>query len=90
MVTSFIDQEQEYLDWIAAHPAGYVVNHYRKPSAAYLKLHRATCRSISTDRWTNYTTRTYAKTCSDSRPDLERWARTETGGILDDCRQCNP
>lgn len=89
MQVSFVDDEAEYLRWLDEHPDGYVVNHHRNAGPAYLKLHRATCRSISTDKRTNYTTRAYAKTCSDTRADLDSWARS-IGGELSECPGCKP
>ena len=37
----------EYLDWLADHPEGFVLNRWSKPSPRYLVLHKATCYSIS-------------------------------------------
>ncbi len=43
----FKDDDRGFLRWIAEHPDGFVVNTYRNPSPQYLRLHRASCRSIS-------------------------------------------
>jgi hypothetical protein len=43
----FVHDDPGYLRWLARHPTGYVINTYARPSASYLKLHRATCASIS-------------------------------------------
>jgi hypothetical protein len=43
----FIDDDGSYTDWIARNPEGFVLNTYREPTPRYLKLHRATCRTIN-------------------------------------------
>jgi hypothetical protein len=43
----FVDDDASYLGWLAEHPAGYVINTGRNPSAAYLMLHRTNCGTIS-------------------------------------------
>lgn len=91
MVEKFIDNDDGYLNWIKANPTGYVVNCDRYPRAAYLVLHRATCRSISGkptfgERWTT----AYIKVCSLDRHELESWARREIGGELRLNCLCNP
>jgi hypothetical protein len=85
----FKDREAENLTWVAGNPRGYVVNCYRNPSASYLKLHRATCAFITSDRITNYTTRD-AKACALDLHELERWAVEKIGGGLSPCSNCNP
>ena len=43
----FIDDVAGYLAWVEQNPDGSVLNTYRTPTAGYLKLHRATCRTIN-------------------------------------------
>lgn len=43
----FKDDDIGYLNWIAAHPAGSVLNANRTPNAAYVMLHRASRNTIS-------------------------------------------
>ena len=43
----FIDDVAGYLAWVKQNPHGSVLNTYRMPTAGYLKLHRATCRTIN-------------------------------------------
>ncbi len=92
MPVPFVDDELGYKRWIAAHPGGYVVNTYRTPGPTYLKLHRATCRTISGSpaRGIRWTSGGYAKVCADDRAELDRWARTAVGGTLDPCPFCQP
>ena len=85
----FRGDDEAYLHWIAEHPGGYVVNAGRNPRASYLKLHRATCRRISSPgRPGAYTERDYIKICSQGRSALDRWARDDVGGALDATCAC--
>ena len=34
MPTEFVDQDNQYLDWLADHPNGFVLNCGRKPTAS--------------------------------------------------------
>jgi hypothetical protein len=88
MPLPFVDDEAGYLSWLRDHPQGYVLNTDRSPRAAYLILHRATCRTISgrSDNWTH----NYAKVCADTVSELEVWARAKTGGFLTHCGICAP
>jgi hypothetical protein len=84
----FINEDEAYLRWIDQHPGGYVVNATRRPTAAYLKLHRATCVHISTDRRSNWTSPDYIKVCSTKLDQLNAWALEEIGGELQSCGFC--
>lgn len=91
MVEMFIDKDDDYLQWLATNPGGFVVNCDRKPHTRYLKLHRATCRTVTGtpangQRWTTL----YAKVCSPSIKELERWVNQQVGGQLRPCGLCNP
>jgi hypothetical protein len=90
-VAEFVDKDAEYLNWIESHPEGFVVNTTRFPTANYLKLHRASCRTISGEpsrgiQWTI----DYRKACSSDVGPLENWARRKTGGELQPCGLCKP
>ena len=81
----FRGDDDGYLDWLAAHPSGYVVNAERNPKSNYLKLHHATCRYISgpprsRGAWTD---RQYIKICAPDIAGLEQWARENVGAPLD-------
>src|ERR1035441_8706919 len=43
----FVHDDVGYLAWLSGHPDGFVINTYSSPSPAYLKLHQATCSTIS-------------------------------------------
>jgi hypothetical protein len=89
MLEVFIDQDRQYLAWLAANPGGYVVNTYRSPSPNYLKLHLSACRTISGNptrgRWC---TKDYAQVCSPIIGELTDWATREVGGKLEPCGTC--
>ena len=42
----FVDDHDSYLEWLVAHPEGFVINTERSPRAAYVMLHRSSCRTI--------------------------------------------
>lgn len=84
----FLDDDRGYGAWLRDHPDEYVVNADRPPNASYLRLHRATCRTISGEpargrAWTV----TATKACG-RRDELTQWARSEVGGALSPCPTC--
>ena len=88
----FEDDDTGYLAWVESHQHGFVVNSTRTPDPRYLILHRASCGTITGkpargDRWT---TGDFIKVCSDTRSDLEQWARQISGDELHPCRLCRP
>jgi hypothetical protein len=90
MRTTFLDDDAGFIRWRDTHPGGFVVNHEPQPKPTYLKVHRATCRTLNGthpahgDNWTSG----YGKTCSDDMNELRRWALA-LGGDLDPCHLCN-
>jgi hypothetical protein len=71
----FAHGDAGYLGWLSQHPGGFVINTYAKPSAAYLKLHRASCSTISRlqPRARTFTDGEYSKLCGE-RSELEEYA----------------
>lgn len=86
----FVNDDAGYLDWLVAHPNGYVVNSQRNPVPNYLVLHRANCTWINPPRFTVWTTGNYIKICADTIPELSSWAMTQVGGSLQPCKVCRP
>jgi hypothetical protein len=83
----FVDDDAAYLGWLAEHPAGFVINTGRSPSAAYLMLHRASCGTISGVPARGATfTGDYTKVCG-SRDELEAFA-SQLGGAAQPCSLC--
>jgi hypothetical protein len=83
----FIDDDTGYLEWINRHQSSYVLNTTRNPSAAYLKLHRATCWTINRlqPRASTFTGE-YSKVCGD-RHELQDYARS-LGRSVQACGHC--
>lgn len=89
MIVQFKNREAEYMAWVLANPAGYVVNargYSSEISPQYPMVHHAACGHIS--RLKNYTTGSYYKVCSDSFEELERWSLTEYKKSLTQCLDC--
>ena len=90
-MTTFIDDDREYLTWIAQHPGGFVLNTARKPAPEYLFLHPATCPTISgTPSRGQFWTRDFIKHCAEHRAELRGFARVECRGEAQDCGVCQP
>lgn len=87
----FENDDIGYLQWLNKNPNGFVVNSYKKPSASYLMLHRATCPSITgkpaNGKWW---TKNYSKICSNNIKELENWAREKfkSKGNFKPCQIC--
>jgi hypothetical protein len=90
---TFDNDEAGYLQWVDTHPGGFVLNAYRHPGAMpdpYI-LHRASCNTIKTPKFTNYTTTSFAKICSESRQELvEWWANSHSNHLFRACKFCKP
>jgi hypothetical protein len=89
VVQKFEDDEDGYLGWVKTNPGGFVINTYRTVSS-YRKLHRATCRTITTLTRGKYLTKNEIKICSPVREELEKWAQRQGGGNVSPCKICNP
>lgn len=46
-VRLFRDDDRGYADWIAANPAGYVLNIQRSLNSREARMHAASCRSLA-------------------------------------------
>jgi hypothetical protein len=84
----FVHDDQGYRGWLAQHPDGFVINTYSKPSPAYLKLHHASCRTISCLQppGRTFTEGEYSKLCG-GRGELEEHAH-RLGGSAQPCPHC--
>lgn len=94
--TLFDGNDEAYLAWLTAHPAGFVVNTRRGDgSPNYMVLHRASCGTISraegpVGQWTE---RGYMKICADTVEDLRRMTHRlgrQEGDFSKCCGTCNP
>jgi len=87
-VVVFRDDDAGYLEWLKAHPRGFVLNAARRPRPDYLVLHRAGCRTITAQParggvWTG----SYIKVCGDDDA-LDRWAEMTVGALPRRCPLC--
>lgn len=84
----FIDDDQAYLDWIDRNPELFVINAERKPHAAYIRLHRATCQMISgVPANGRHWTKNYLKLVG-TREELETWAQESFNVEPWSCPRC--
>lgn len=88
-VEIFRDDDHGYLAWLAAHPAGFVLNVNRSPRPDYLILHRASCRTISGrptrgGPWTG----PYIKVCSHDELQIAAWTGRTVGAAPRRCGVC--
>jgi len=95
MVKEFRGDDAGYLDWLATHPDGYVLNVRRNASPDYVVLHRASCGSISNRALAPgaYTERGYRKICADTAEGLRTAAAREgrpDGSFSRRCGLCSP
>src|SRR5262245_26507928 len=87
----FLKDDRGYVEWLAAHPSGFVLNTYAHVTSDYLILHRASCRTVNRPLATNRSwTYAYGKTCSDDRAEIEAWAFREVGKPVQPCGICLP
>lgn len=88
----FRDNDDSYLDWLAGHTDGYVINILRSHNPTTAKVHRASCRTINgvPARGDTWTTGDYVKVCADQLADLDQWALDQVGNPIQRCGTCHP
>jgi hypothetical protein len=90
-IEEFRDNDADYLDWMAGHRIGYVINLQRDHNPRDARLHKADCRTI-TGRpprgrtWTG----PYVKVCAITRGELDEWALRHCGARIQQCGICWP
>lgn len=88
----FDDGDAPYLQWLAEHPKGYVVNARRNMDQGDMVVHRANCPHIRTLRNTRgpegFTTGNWVKYCSDDLSALLREALASRRTHLSIVRRC--
>lgn len=94
-VVRFRDDDAGYLQWLDAHPDGFVLNLRRGESQGYVVLHRASCRFICGDHYERgaFTERGYRKACGGTVAALAVVAKDEgrvDGSFSKRCAFCNP
>lgn len=94
----FDNDDAAYLNWLATHPDGYVINRRRGESSGYMVLHRSECRTISRHAQNahleGFTGRGYLKVCATTVSALDDYTRVEggrpDGGFSSECSICRP
>jgi hypothetical protein len=83
----FKNDDEGYLEWVAAHPFGYIVN-VDEPQqfANYPMIHGAAHKAMTSSKRSNYTTHQYYKVCGTSLPELEAWSQATFGRKLIRCK----
>ena len=75
--------EDDYLDWLRAHPEGYLLNTGRNLTPGYMSLHRPHCTQISrykaNDQPGAFTEHELGKVCADTWQELDDWLRNRYG-----------
>jgi hypothetical protein len=86
----FRDNDDDYVDWLAAHRGGYVINIARSYNPSDARLHLASCRSL-TDQISRGVVLTgpYVKECSHDLDELEQWAADNVGAPIQRCGTCH-
>lgn len=80
-----------YLEWLDAHPDGYVLNTGRG-GVRYTRLHAARCHTIRelTGAGTTFTGDQWIKFCSTSADELDQWSLQHKGEAGQRCGTCHP
>ena len=74
MIEEFVKREVEYLQWVTAHPNGFVANFdLVRDRPDYPMVHIASHKLVSSPARENYTTGDYVKFCSEDLSELEGW-----------------
>lgn len=71
-LTRFVDDDDGYLAWRRAHPAGWVLNCERQPKSTYLKLHQVDGPHLQSRPGWSITT-AFAKVCGTSPCPFDEW-----------------
>jgi hypothetical protein len=85
-VAEFRESDRDYLEWIAAHPGGFVINIGRSGRGTAV-LHRADCATITSSA---PVTGACMKVCSGSPASLDEWALRQNGVVGQRCGFCRP
>lgn len=89
MISFFDNDEIAYLNWVAAHAEGFVVNSDRaRRMPQYPMLHRSSHSLVSSPNIGNFTTGDYIKACGDDLDELLAYIEHEFEQTITFCRQC--
>jgi hypothetical protein len=82
------DDDEGFFAWQDENPEGFFINTYRNPSPNYLVLHKSGCSHFKGSPDLQWTTGDQVKLCSQSRSELERWAKDTVDGRITLCGTC--
>lgn len=84
-------EDGAYLEWLEAHPAGFVLNTGRG-GVRYTRLHLASCAGIRelSGGGTTFTGGQWIKFCSASIAELDEWTLQHKGAVGTRCGTCQP
>lgn len=89
MVKVFQNDDVGYLEWVAKHEHGFVVNTDNPPSQSmYPMVHSAKHKVVSSPTRTNYTTDRYIKICGMELSKLDQFVNERYGRKLSRCQIC--
>lgn len=89
MPVIFHNDDEGYLSWLQINPTGFVINCDSEPRAEYVKLHRASCHTITGEpSQGEHWTRTYMKVCGETETELGLWAPRTVGVLSERCGSC--
>lgn len=92
-VRVFVNDDDGFLAWQAAHPNGYVLNADQPPRSGYLVLHMAGCDWFRPERYKPgaFTTRDFIKVCAERVEPLKAWiGRLGASDFTKLCGSCHP
>ena len=88
-VREYRDDDTGYLDWLATHPDGYVINIHRSHSPIDARLHDASCSTLSAQIHRDVLlTDQYVKVCGQALAEVEQWAADQVGEPILPCGTC--
>lgn len=85
------NDEDDYLEWLARHADGYVINILSNGSSNGARVHRARCRTISgrIPRGRSWIGE-YMKVCATSLSEIDQWSIERFGEPIVRCGICHP
>ncbi|GGK80799.1 HNH endonuclease [Rufibacter glacialis] len=92
----FDKDDRDYLSWMNANPAAFVVNTERRGNSRYYVIHRSGCPHIAITSGQTYgafTERNYIKLCSHDPGEIEGWLQQERPNFISitkECKTCAP
>ncbi|PBS12396.1 hypothetical protein CMZ82_09570 [Lysobacteraceae bacterium NML93-0792] len=88
-VELFDNREEDYLAWVQAHPQGFIANmDDNRNVPQYPMIHRASHKTMSSQKIGNFTTGGYVKYCSLDLGALERHLQKQHARPITFCSVC--